>query len=280
MIFLWCNTATAESELPPCQGEDSMQWTNCYGSYNDRDITDYIKKNFPKMEELYPNTYYTRDYDGEFGSQPGLRNGHGISNLYLNDELYSTYEGEYFNDQRNGYGVYENIMKSVKYVGEYKDGKKNGQGTYTRDDGVKFVGEFKDGLANGQGTHTWPDGQKFVGEFKDGVENGQGTHTWPDGQKFVGEFKDGKRNGQGTHTWPNGDKEVAVYKDGEIVKIVSSNVKKESSGGSKTLTGYTYITMMDKGIADNGIWGTRCNYSDGSYREIKSSDPGGPPPRC
>ena len=211
MIFLWCNTATAESELPPCQGEDSMQWTNCYGSYNDRDITDYIKKNFPKMEELYPNTYYTRDYDGEFGSQPGLRNGHGISNLYLNDELYSTYEGEYFNDQRNGYGVYENIMKSVKYVGEYKDGKKNGQGT---------------------------------------------------------------------HTWPNGDKEVAVYKDGEIVKIVSSNVKKESSGGSKTLTGYTYITMMDKGIADNGIWGTRCNYSDGSYREIKSSDPGGPPPRC
>ena len=349
MIFLWCNTATAESELPPCQGEDSMQWTNCYGSYNDRDITDYIKKNFPKMEELYPNTYYTRDYDGEFGSQPGLRNGHGISNLYLNDELYSTYEGEYFNDQRNGYGVYENIMKSVKYVGEYKDGKKNGQGTYTRDDGVKFVGEFKDGLANGQGTHTWPDGQKFVGEFKDGkrngqgtftwpdgekyvgeykdgkrngqgthtwpdrekyvgeykdgkkngqgtytwpsgqkfvgefkdgVENGQGTHTWPDGQKFVGEFKDGKRNGQGTHTWPNGDKEVAVYKDGEIVKIVSSNVKKESSGGSKTLTGYTYITMMDKGISANGIWGTRCNYSDGSYREIKSSDPGGPPPRC
>ena len=36
----------------------------------------------------------------------------------------------------------------------------------------------------------------------------------------------------------------------------------------------------EKGIADNGIWGTRCNYSDGSYREIKSSDPGGPPPRC
>lgn len=37
---------------------------------------------------------------------------------------------------------------------------------------------------------------------------------------------------------------------------------------------------IEKGIADNGIWGTRCNYSDGSYREIKSSDPGGPPPRC
>ncbi len=303
MIFLWCNTATAESVLPPCQGEDSMQWTNCYGSYNDRDVTDYILKKFPKMEELYPNSYYTEDYDGEFGSQPGLKHGHGIRNLYLNDEIYSTYEGKYFNDQRKGYGVYENIMRGWKYVGEYKDGKRigegtmtwdngdkfvgefkdnaaNGQGTYTNSDGDIFVGEYKDGKRNGQGTYTWPSGEKFVGEYKDGEENGQGTYTWPSGQKYVGEFKDGKRNGQGTHTWPNGDKEVAVYKDGEIVKIVSSNVKKESSGGSKTLTGYTYITMMDKGISANGIWGTRCNYSDGSYREIKSSDPGGPPPRC
>ena len=222
MIFLWCNTATAESELPPCQGEDSMQWTNCYGSYNDRDITDYIKKNFPKMEELYPNSYYTRDYNGEFGSQPGLRNGHGISNLYLNDELYSTNEGKYFNDQRKGYSVYKNIMRSYKYVGEYKDGKLNGQGTYTWDNGNKFVGEFKDGTANGQGTMTWVYGDKYVGEYKDGKRNGQGTYTWDDGVKFVGEYKDNKRDGLGTMTWVNGDEEVAIFTDDELVKIISS----------------------------------------------------------
>ena len=217
MFFLWYNTATAESELPPCQGEDHMQWTNCFGSYLKKDL---------KRDGL------TRDYTGEFGSSPGMREGKGTGASYKNGNLFSTFDGEYKND--------------------------------------KLI----------RGTITWPSGQKYVGELKDGKINGQGTFTWPSGQKYVGGFKDGKRNGQGTHTWPNGDKEVAVYKDGEIVKIVSSNVKKESSGGSKTLTGYTYITMMDKGIADNGIWGTRCNYSDGSYREIKSSDPGGPPPRC
>ena len=65
-----------------------------------------------------------------------------------------------------------------------------------------------------------------------------------------------------------------------LIVSCDQNTSSNNSGGSKTLTGYTYITMMDKGIADNGIWGTRCNYSDGSYREIKSSDPGGPPPRC
>ena len=302
VIFLWCNTATAESELPPCLVGDSMKWTNCYGSYNDQDVTDYIKKKSPKMEELYPNSYFTENYDGEFGSQPGLKNGHGIRNLYLNDEIFSTYEGKFSNNQRNGFGVYANVKKNykyignykngfrngqgtltdsdgtelagvwkdnkfngqgthiwpdgVKYVGEFKDSKPHGQGTYIWPDGVKYVGEFKDGKEHGQGTYTYPDGQKFVGEFKDGKEHGQGTHTWPDGQKFVGEFKDGKENGQGTHTWPSGVKEVAVYKDGEIVKIVSSTVKKESSNSSSSsssLTGYKHC---------KNVWGKLINIRD------------------
>ena len=93
----------------------------------------------------WADTLISKDYDGEFGSQPGLKHGHGIRNLYLNDEIYSTYEGKYFNDQRKGYGVYENIMKGWKYVGEYKDGKRIGEGTMTWDNGDKFVGEWKKG---------------------------------------------------------------------------------------------------------------------------------------
>ena len=38
MIFLWCNTATAENVPPPCQGEDQMQWTNCFGAYLKKDL--------------------------------------------------------------------------------------------------------------------------------------------------------------------------------------------------------------------------------------------------
>ena len=326
IVILCYNTATAESELPPCQGEDHMQWTNCFGSYTNRDVTDYILKNFTRMNELYPNSSYKENYEGEFGSIPGLKNGYGKKILYLNNEIYSTYEGQYLNNQRNGYGEYTNLKKNGmykgnfknnlkhgqgtqtwsngkkyvgewkrgaangegtitlpngnNYVGEWKDGLKNGQGTETLPDGDKYVGEYKRGAANGQGTYTWSNGDKYVGEYKRGAANGQGTYTWSNGKKYVGEWKDGQQNGQGTYTWPNGNKEVAIYKDGEVVKIISSTKKKVNFGAQKTLTGFTYITMMDKGIADNGIWGTRCNYSDGSYREIKSSDPGGPPPRC
>ena len=238
VTFLWFNTATAESDLPPCQGEDYMYWSNCFGSYTNRDVTINILKNFPRMNELYPNSSYNENYKGEFGSKPGVKNGKGKKELYLNDEIYSTYDGNYFNDQREGYGVYTNIKrnwdykgnwkndlrhgqgtyvssKGNKYVGEWKDGKFEGQGSYIYSNGQKFFGEYKDGKMNGQGTYTWPKGNKYVGEWKDGKMNGQGTYTWANGRKFVGKWKDGKRNGQGTFTLPSGNKFVGEYKDGK-----------------------------------------------------------------
>ena len=207
MIFLWYNIATAENALPPCQGEDHMQWTNCFGAYLKKDL---------KRDGL------TRDFTGEFGSSPGKREGKGTGAVYKNGNLLLTFVAEFKND------------KLIR-------------GTVTWPDGEKYVGEFKDGKENAQGTYTWPDGKKFVGEYKDGKRNGQGTFTWPDGDKFVGEYKDGKENGQGTYTWPDGDKEVAVYKDGEVVKIISSTIKKESSSSSSsssTLSGYEHCKSV------------------------------------
>jgi len=231
-----------------------MQWTNCLGTY--------LKKDFK-------TTGWTGDYTGEFGSIPGKREGKGSSKTYEDGSLYATYIGEFKDDKLNGQvniiyavgasyvgGFKENKRHGQgtltwpdgqKFVGEYKDGKKNGQGTLTWPDGQKFVGEYKDGKRNGQGTLTWPDGQKFVGEYKDGKRNGQGTHTWPNGNKEVALYKDGKENGQGTHTWPNGNKEVALYKDGEIVKIISSTIKKESSSTSSfssSLSGYKHCKSV------------------------------------
>ena len=65
--LMWCNTAFAESTLPPCQGDDDMKWTNCFGTY--------LKKDFKKNG-------LTKDYTGEFGSKPGKREGKGSSKIY------------------------------------------------------------------------------------------------------------------------------------------------------------------------------------------------------
>ena len=162
---MWCNTAFAESTLPPCQGDDDMKWTNCFGTY--------LKKDFKKNG-------LTKDYTGEFGSKPGKREGKGSSNIYKEGSLIATFNGE------------------------FKDDEADGQGTLTWSKGDKFVGEFKDGKRDGKGTYTFASGTSYEGEWKDNKFHGQGSHTWPDGDKFVGEYKDGKRDGKGTHTWRGG----------------------------------------------------------------------------
>ena len=185
LVFFWCSTVSAESTLPPCQGDDHMQWTNCLGTYLKKDVKP---------------TGWTRDYTGEFGSIPGKREGKGSSKTYEDGSLYATY-----------------------------------------------IGEFKDDKLNGQVNIIYADGASYVGGFKENKRHGQGTYTWPDGEKLVGEYKDGKINGQGTHTWPDGDKEVALYKDGEIVKIISSTIKKESSSTSSfssSLSGYKHCKSV------------------------------------
>ena len=40
--FFWCNISFAESTLPPCQGEDERQWTNCQGTHTLPNVEKYV----------------------------------------------------------------------------------------------------------------------------------------------------------------------------------------------------------------------------------------------
>ena len=156
LIFMFCNTVQA---LPECEGENDAQWTNCQGTYLDKDITK------PNDEGKFK---ITRDFTGEFGSIPGQRHGKGFSKGYRDGNLILTYFGEFKEDKPNGQGtkIYSN---GAKYVGEFKDGKIHGQGTFTASDGRQYVGEWKDDKQHGQGTFTGADGiVKKKGIWKNG----------------------------------------------------------------------------------------------------------------
>jgi hypothetical protein len=179
---MFCNTAQA---LPKCEGEDYAQWTNCKGTYLDKDITS------PDDEDKFK---VTRDFTGEFGSVPGQRQGKGFSKGYRDGNLIIT------------------------YFGEFKDDKANGQGTGIFPNGGKYVGEYKDGKWHGQGTFTYENGDKYVGEWKNGLFNGQGTYTWLDGRQYVGEWKDDKRHGQGTFIGTDGTVKREIWEKGKLVE--------------------------------------------------------------
>ena len=62
------------------------------------------------------------------------------------------------------------------------------------------------------------------------------------------------------------------------------NNSSNSSGVKGTNTSKEYIPLINKGISENGIWGTRCYYSNGKVLEIESPRSvqmeGGWPPKC
>ena len=116
--------ASAQSNLPACQGSDVSRWSNCVGS----------------------NTFASGNkYVGEF--KDGKIYGQGTF-TYANG---NTYVGEHKNGKRNGQFTVT-LANGDKYVGGFKDDKLNGQGTYTFANGNKYVGEYKDGKRDGQGT--------------------------------------------------------------------------------------------------------------------------------
>ena len=258
--LLWCNTSFAESSLPPCQGEDDTQWTNCFGTYENKDIS--------KPDDF---NELTRSYTGEFGSAPGKREGKGKSKTYKDGKPLAKYSGEYKDDLANGQGTY--VDEKRKYVGEYKDGLPNGQGTFTHANGSKYVGEYKDGVMHGQGTYTWSDGEKHVGEYENGKAHGQGTKTYPAGHyevlknhgivyfdKYVGEWVNNERHGQGTITLADGTEHVTEWKNDKFEKVSSEKselkseeqVKDEEQSESKDETvtyanGDKYVGVLQDG---------------------------------
>ena len=132
LVLMFCNTVKA---LPKCEGEDYVQWTNCQGTYLDKDMTR------PDDEDKF---IITRDFTGEFGSVPGQRHGRGFSKVYEDGSLFLTYFGMFRDDIPYGKGT-EIFSDGAKYVGEWKDGKYHGQGTYTYPDGRVEKGIWKNG---------------------------------------------------------------------------------------------------------------------------------------
>jgi hypothetical protein len=135
----------AQSNLPACQGANSSEWSNCFGSR----ITSKGNK-----------------YIGEF--RDGIFNGYGTLDYIGGDK----YLGEFKDGNFNGQGTYA-FADGGKYVGEFKDDKFHGQGTITFKDGHKYIGDHKDNKRDGQGVYSRPDGSSALGEWKNNLPNGR-----------------------------------------------------------------------------------------------------------
>ena len=106
----------AQSRLPPCPSDQSLYWSNCFGTYTWPDGARYV---------------------GEF--RDDKRNGQGTFTWPDG----ARYVGEYKDDKRNGQGT-QTWPDGQRYVGEFKDNKLNGQGTKYFPDGRVLAGVWRE----------------------------------------------------------------------------------------------------------------------------------------
>lgn len=95
--------------------------------------------------------YFVGDkYEGDFFK--GKRQGKGVLMFKMKtgedsgQPFYEWYEGEWFNDKYEGWGVYSNSAKGVIYRGNWRFGRRHGQGHYRVEGQPDLVeGVFCDG---------------------------------------------------------------------------------------------------------------------------------------
>uniref|UniRef100_A0A8P4G9B9 Alsin Rho guanine nucleotide exchange factor ALS2 b n=1 Tax=Dicentrarchus labrax TaxID=13489 RepID=A0A8P4G9B9_DICLA len=142
-----------------------------------------------KMHGLGTYRYASGEvYDGSF--QDSMRHGHGILRSgKLNTSSPSVFIGQWLQDKKTGYGVFDDITKGEKYMGMWQDHLRQGTGVVVTQFGLYYEGAFKDNKMMGTGILLSEDDTTYEGEFSDDwTLNGKGVLTMANGDYLEGSF--------------------------------------------------------------------------------------------
>lgn len=147
-----------------------------------------------KGSASYPNG---STYEGQFADSK--RHGYGV--LTLSDA--TRYESQWQNDERHGDGQ-EFCPDKTTFTGSYVKGMRHGSGVMTWPEGSKYTGQFERGRANGEGELVRTDGSVYRGLFAEDCMCGEGCMQWRDGVEYNGQFSANRREGFGKMLWSTG----------------------------------------------------------------------------
>ncbi|XP_070786549.1 alsin [Enoplosus armatus] len=142
-----------------------------------------------KMHGLGTYRYASGEvYDGSF--QDSMRHGHGmLRSGKLNTSSPSVFIGQWLQDKKTGYGVFDDITKGEKYMGMWQDHLRQGTGVVVTQFGLYYEGAFKDNKMMGTGILLSEDDTTYEGEFSDDwTLNGKGVLTMANGDYLEGSF--------------------------------------------------------------------------------------------
>lgn len=140
------------------------------------------------MNSVRRNKYLR--YEGDW--KKGCREGQGKL-AYLNNDVY---QGEFFQDKRNGVGTFRSAGGGY-YEGSWKEGLAHGTGNMYYANGEVYIGNWQMGMKHGRGTLRSQNGECYEGDFANDEFDGQGQLTYLGGAYYRGQCKNGLMHGKG-----------------------------------------------------------------------------------
>lgn len=107
----------------------------------------------------------------------------------------TSYDGEYLDDRRNGFGVCYYNNGSINYVGNWTDNSRNGGGVgYRMSDGTMHAGKWDNNTPDGYGARFDRNGNLIdVSNYENGVRTGKSVSFDENGNIVVSVYENGEK---------------------------------------------------------------------------------------
>ncbi|NXY15710.1 AL2CL protein, partial [Atrichornis clamosus] len=153
-------------------------------------------------------------YKGYF--QENVRQGFGILENFSAEHPFK-YTGQWENDRKNGYGVWEDKERGERYIGTWLDDHRHGQGIVVTQSGICYQRTFHADKMVGSGILLLEDDSVYEGNFTEDLTFvGKGKLSFANGFVLEGTFSN--RAGQGLQTHGTLDTSHEQL-DGRITKM-------------------------------------------------------------
>ena len=150
----------------------------------------------------------SRNHEKQMNTQPGEK----AHILFANG---NTYHGEMKNDMLHGFGTLTDVENSSVFNGEFVEDQRQGYAVFTCPH-CTYEGVYVNNKRHGKGKETDSLGNVYEGQYVDG-DFVQGKISYSNGEVYVGYCKNDEPSGLGKMLTLNGDLLEGEWKDGQLL---------------------------------------------------------------
>lgn len=158
---------------------------------NDEENAEFVNEDEPRCDVVIHTKSGKYTYYGNL-DENNCRTGRGRT---LSPDGLTSYEGDYREDKRDGFGVCYYNNGSINYVGNWTDNSRNGGGVgYRLSDGTMHAGKWNNNTPDGYGARFDKDGNLIdVCNYENGLRTGKSVSFDENGNIVVSVYENGEK---------------------------------------------------------------------------------------